>query len=199
VFQFSGEAGRAVVLTVLGSDDDRLRLDPYFVVVAPNGEILDRNNFAIARTSQDRRVHLRLPQTGTYEIYVISDFTNPNQAGRFSLALQNDTNRYVLDESGVLSASSPRLRSDNSPISIYEIRGNQGDTLRALASSPDFDSFLFLIDAEGRIVATDDDSGGNYHAYIDTVLPRDGTYTIVVNALDSNAQGRYRLTVSIHR
>jgi hypothetical protein len=199
VFQFNGEAGQAVVLTVLGSNDDRLSLDPYFVLFDPNGQIVDRNNFAIQRNPQDKRSHIRLPATGTYEIYVISDFTDPNQAGRFSLALQNDTNRYLLDESGVLSSNSQRLRSDNSPANTYTVQGNQGDTIRILASSPDFDSYLLLLDENGQIVATDDDSGGNYHAYIDTQLPRSGTYTIVVNALDSNTQGRYRLTVSLHR
>lgn len=198
-FQFQGEEEQAIVLTVLGSENERLMLRPFFVVFGPDGQIVARNNFLMNRDAADERLYVQLPSTGTYEILVISDFTDPNEAGRFSLALQHDGNFYTLDQSGVLSqSSSDRLQSDNSLADTYEIQANAGDVVRILATSPDFDPYVFLLDANGNILARDDDSGNNFNSFIEMPLPEDGTYMIVVNAFSPSEQGRYRLTVTRH-
>ncbi len=59
------------------------------------------------------------------------------------------------------------------------------------------DPYLELYDPSGRLVISDDDSAGNYNAWIGNYMLRSdgGTYTIVARSYGSNQTGRFKLTL----
>lgn len=196
-FQFEGREGQPIVITLNGSEDPRvdnnLSLSPYMVIYGPNGEVVARNDVAGgSRTLADERLRIRLPQAGTYKVAVFSD---PGEVGRFGLSLQRDTVLYRYEWAGELTDNNARLDLDDSPVSYYQFSGTQGQFVNILATSPDFDAYLFLLDPEGNVIAQDDDSGGNLSALIEKELPESGMYTVVVNAFGTEGRGRYRLLV----
>ncbi|GAB4376723.1 MAG: hypothetical protein Kow00121_24340 [Elainellaceae cyanobacterium] len=207
-FEFEGRQGQPIVITLKGSEDERasgnLSLMPYMVIFSPSCDfttpdtlapncIIARNDVAGGtRTLADERLRLRLPEEGKYIVAVFSD---PGTEGRFSLSLQRDTVIYRYEWAGELTEEAARLESDDSPIAYHQFSGGQGQFVNILAVSPDFDSYLFLLDPDGNVIAQNDDGGGNLNAFIETELPEDGLYTIVVNAFDPQGQGRYRLLV----
>ncbi len=119
-------------------------------------------------------------------------FTDPGKEARFSLALQRDTTRYRLDDSNALTDDNPRL-DDDSPFYAYPFTADyDGQFINIVATSPDFDPYLILLDSDFNVVAADNDSGGNFNSLLRGQLPR-GNYYIVVNSLRPEGRGRYRV------
>ena len=63
--------------------------------------------------------------------------------------------------------------------------------------SGDLDPYLELYDPSGRLVASDDDSAGNYNAQISNyvLLSKNGNYMIVARSYGSGQSGSFRLTL----
>ena len=61
--------------------------------------------------------------------------------------------------------------------------------------STEMDSFLFLVDANGRIVAQDDDGGGNFNARIIYRPLEAGEFRIIATSLNKQQTGSYKLTI----
>lgn len=194
-FQFEGVRGQPIVLTVSGSREStsnpNFSPNVYMALIAPDGEtIIDRNDIAGGeRTTDDERLWIKLPEAGNYLIAV---FTDPGKEARFSLALQRDTTRYRLDDSNALTDDNPRL-DDESPFYAYPFTTNyDGQFVNIVATSPDFDPYLILLDSDFNVVAADNDSGGNFNSLLRGQLPQ-GNYYIVVNSLRPEGRGRYRV------
>ncbi|HLM03075.1 MAG TPA: S8 family serine peptidase [Pyrinomonadaceae bacterium] len=66
---------------------------------------------------------------------------------------------------------------------LYSFSGTAGGSAAILMSSSEFDTFLYLLDPNGRIIAFDDNSGGGTNARIPAsgnfILPLTGSYTIL--------------------
>jgi len=95
-----------------------------------------------------------------------------------------------------LTTGDPVLRSRHSPYRIWMLDGRAGQRVVIDLMSSDFDAYLILRDADGRMVASDDDSGEGQNARLHTVLPRDGRYRVIATAVGDSAHGRYTLAVS---
>jgi hypothetical protein len=83
----------------------------------------------------------------------------------------------------------------------YTFSGTAGQQVAILLTSSDFDTYLYLIDSSGRVVAEDDDGGGGRNSRIPSysgyyTLPSSGTYTIEVTSYYSNRTGSYTLSLS---
>ncbi|HEX3313920.1 MAG TPA: hypothetical protein VHR72_03460, partial [Gemmataceae bacterium] len=61
--------------------------------------------------------------------------------------------------------------------------------------SAELDSYLILVDANGRIVAEDDDGGGNLNARIIYRPQEEGQYRIIASSLGGKSTGGYKLTI----
>ena len=87
--------------------------------------------------------------------------------------------------------------SDNSYFKEYTFRGQQDQTVTIQLQSPDFDTYLGLLDNQRSLVGENDDAldGGTTDSEITVTLPQDGMYTVIVNAFDSTGQGEFTLTV----
>mgnify|MGYP001809786139 CR=1 FL=1 len=88
------------------------------------------------------------------------------------------------------------LPSDRSFFDAYRFSGRAGQAVSLAMTSPDFDSYLILLDADGNSVAQDDDSGGGYDSLIQTTLPSAGNYLLLANTYESGQSGAYRLRLT---
>jgi len=82
----------------------------------------------------------------------------------------------------------------------YTFSGTAGQAVYILLTSSAFDTYLYLIDPAGRVVAEDDDGGGGLNSRIPAgsgslVLPSTGTYSIEVTSYAPYATGEYRLSL----
>jgi hypothetical protein len=96
---------------------------------------------------------------------------------------------------GFLKMSDCRSRSRGSEFIAdrYSFTGTAGQKLEITLGSKDFDSFLYLVDPAGRIVAQDDDSGKGSGAKISFTLKSTGTYTIEATSFRANRSGHYHI------
>jgi hypothetical protein len=94
-YQFSGEEGKLMRMTVVGANVDPNQpttrfsinptlVNPVLVLVAPDGQIIDQqpteNNLSFAR------IRMTLPATGTYSLLVTS--VSPQTNGNYSLTVE---------------------------------------------------------------------------------------------------------------
>lgn len=98
-------------------------------------------------------------------------------------------------QSGALTDSDPRLRT-RGPYQLWTLRGRRGQRVVIDMSSGAFDSYLMLRTPEGYLIGVDDDGGGGNNARLRTVLPGNGSYTLVAGAFSSGGRGDYTLTAS---
>jgi thiol-disulfide isomerase/thioredoxin len=82
---------------------------------------------------------------------------------------------------------------------VHEIDLEAGKVYRIDMTSDAIDSYLRLEDPDGKVVATDDDGGGDLNARIVYKAKRTATYKIIASAVKSGVKeevvGPYRLTV----
>lgn len=192
-YQFKGEENQQIVVVLRNSDDNRqdgLPLSPYVMVFDPTGEVMAGTiipgQHRIPTTDPllplDNQLALRLPQSGHY---VVAVFTDPGAVGRYGIGWKQDETRYRYDELHELT--------DVESSTPAEITGRTGQVIQIRAISYQFDPVVKLIDANGNVVAEDDDDGGNYNARIDITLPADGVYRAIVSSADGHGRGQYRL------
>ena len=75
-----------------------------------------------------------------------------------------------------------------------KLKARQFYIIDMMRGTEEIDPYLFLEDSEGKIVASDDDSGGNRNARIVFSPRRDSEYRIIATTL-SPANGPFTLTV----
>ena len=72
----------------------------------------------------------------------------------------------------------------------------KGGTYTIDMVSNQLDSYLYLEDSNGRVLAQDDDSGGNLNARIIWTAQYTGTYYVTCTSCFANMTGSYTMTVS---
>jgi len=77
---------------------------------------------------------------------------------------------------------------------LYE-GGYAGQTVTITMQSPDFDTYLSLIDVDGNEVMANDDASGTDSAFT-VELPYTGPYIIRAKAYSQGEQGSYLITVN---
>lgn len=92
----------------------------------------------------------------------------------------------------------PAIEQDS--IYFYAGQGNRA-TIRMNRRSDwsnSLDSYLILYAPDGREVVRDDDSGGNYNAWINrATLPQDGRYRLVAKSWNGRSTGPYSLSLAM--
>ncbi|MCK6580332.1 MAG: hypothetical protein L6Q98_19740 [Anaerolineae bacterium] len=76
----------------------------------------------------------------------------------------------------------------------YTFLGTAGDTVTIGMTSPDFDTYLELNDANGNRIASNDDFNG-LNSQLTTTLPETGNYQIAARGYSSSASGAFVLTL----
>jgi serine protease Do len=207
LYSFAGRRGQQVNIEMSSRE-----VNSYLILLNPDGTVLAQNNGA--NTNRTARVNVTLPRDGTYSI--LANTTNAREMGAYSLRAAvggpspspNNSPRprnspspvtggVILQEQGVLDPSTARvLESDGSLYRSYNFQGQQGQRVTIELSSPDFDTYLALLDENDVLVEQNDDiDDRNTNSRIVTTLPRTGRYQVIVNAFDRSGRGRFRLVV----
>jgi len=81
----------------------------------------------------------------------------------------------------------------------YDIQTWTGTTIGEPATAP-YDTYIYLLNPSGTVVAQDDDSGeanggGHYSSRIQYTAQASGTYTVIVTTFSSATTLKYRLTI----
>jgi hypothetical protein len=78
---------------------------------------------------------------------------------------------------------------------VHEVKMTKGHRYTIDLRSGQFDPWLRLEDADGKILAEDDDGGGGRNARLRFTPERGGTYRIIVTSFGENETGDYALIV----
>ncbi|MBK8022672.1 MAG: pre-peptidase C-terminal domain-containing protein [Chloroflexi bacterium] len=79
--------------------------------------------------------------------------------------------------------------------SSYQFAGAAGDAIVIHLESEEFDPFLRLLDFQDNVLAEDDDSGMELNSRLSATLPAEGLYHVEVSSFDSNAGGKFTLSL----
>ncbi len=99
--------------------------------------------------------------------------------------------------------SSSRLRDGARPFADrYSFNASSGQPVIITLASTDFDSYLYLLGANGAVIAQNDDTGPSGNARIPSgsgffTLPSSGTFTIEVTSFSSTGVGNYTLSLTM--
>ena len=103
--------------------------------------------------------------------------------------------KEILKVAGKLTADDPAdTEFKQSKQKVHTVKFDAGKLVRIDVSSDDFDTFLRLLDDDGKILAEDDDSGGGLNSRIVYKISKAGTYKLVVTSFDRKL-GAYNLVV----
>ncbi len=102
----------------------------------------------------------------------------------------------------LLSASDCSFSDNlNHYFDYYTFNGTAGQQIAVSKNSSAFDTYLYLLNSSGQIIAENDDSGGNTNSRIPATsgfftLPADGTYSIWATSYDANRTGAYSINLT---
>jgi S1-C subfamily serine protease len=192
-YSFEGRAGQSVLIEMVSQE-----VDSYLILLSPDSDFNVQDDDSGG--GLNAALNVQLPASGRY-IILANSFAE-GEAGAYQLRLSAQERspsarpgRYILQEQGTLTSRSPVL-PDNSRYAEYTFEGRAGQTVRITLESNDFDTYLGLLDPARNLVDQNNNARpGTTNSELVVRLPANGTYTVVVNALDSTGQGRYRLTV----
>ncbi|HSG49406.1 MAG TPA: hypothetical protein VLA43_16420 [Longimicrobiales bacterium] len=157
-------------------------------VEAPLGEVVEilgeSDDFPGLASGTDSRSYGRVRPGGIPEIQVRS--WSGEAAGRYRIRLDSvprvapwaDTVAYGADVRGALAETDAFVNGAFED--RFRFRGAQGEVVRVLLESDEFDAFLELWDEESRFIAQDDDGFEVDDAWIEVELPASRTYEIRV-------------------
>ena len=121
-------------------------------------------------------------------------------------ALPAGKGKVVLSEKARLMPNDPQRQFDNGfmkenkPHKSFQVALEQGKTYVITLASTEMDSFLYVFDPNGRLLAFDDDSGGGItglNSRIHLTPNQAGNYLIACTALGGPPAGGASFTVSV--
>jgi hypothetical protein len=144
------------------------------------------------------------PAAGKY--YIVAASLRAGGAGDYTLSIEAKKHVEVpaiktkAPEAGKTIALADKLTNDDlkdkrmrGPSKIYEVE-LAANAFQIDLVSNDFDSFLRVLDKNGKELASDDDSGGGLNARLTFTPPAAGTYRIVATSLGAGT-GAFTLSI----
>lgn len=194
LYIFEGRAGQRVQIEMSSRE-----LDAYLILLDPNGRDLAQDDDGGGGTNA--RIAIALPTDGTY--LLMANSYQAGQAGTYTLRAtatggSNAVSRegVILRQEGVLGPGASVLPTDGSLYRAYTFEGRAGQSVTIDLASPDFDTYLALLDPDGRAIGENDDiNPANRNSRLTVTLPRTGVYRAIVNAYNRRGRGRYLLTI----
>jgi len=139
-------------------------------------------------------------ETGDHEIVAA---TLDGELGKFSLkvrefALKAEAKPREIGKDG-LSITANIANTDVSDLGklgkLYSVTLKAGQTYTIDLESQSMDSYLYLFDGKSKLLAQDDDSGGDLHSRITYRATQDGVFHIIATTLDGDETGEFTLKV----
>lgn len=98
----------------------------------------------------------------------------------------------LLQQQGALQAGDSVIPIDGSFYDQYTFTGQAGQTVTLWMQSSEFDTYLAVVDANGQVLAENDDlNSSTTNSAITLTLAEDGIYTIIANTSASGETGQY--------
>jgi serine protease Do len=172
--------------------------DPYL-------RLLDRNGKELAEDDDgggdlNSRIIFSAKETSDHDIIVT---TFDGQVGKFNLkvreyVLKGEAKPRDVGDNG-LSITAKIEQADQSNLGKlakrYSIAVKAGQTYTIDLESQDIDCYMYLFDNNSKLIAQDDDSGGDLNSRITFRAPSDGVYHIIATSLDGEDTGEFTLKV----
>ena len=195
LYTFQGRAGQQVRIDMASQ-----QIDSYLILLGPNGNEVAQDDDRGGRGNAS--LVATLPASGTY--LIIANSSEGRQAGAYRLRAmaaaggdryQTSQNRLLMRQAGILGRGA-KVLSDGSLFQEYSFQGRAGQPLTIALASPDFDTYLILVDQNGRKIAENDNiSRSNPNSQMSVTLPRTGVYRAIATASNPRGRGRYLLTI----
>jgi hypothetical protein len=193
--RFRGEAG-----TVVRVDVESSEFDTYLILVSPSGDQIENDD---ARGSTNSAIERVLEESGEYELLVTSYESGERGAYRLSVSSKPLSVAWDPDHpletrtyEGNLTQTVETL-AQGEFVHHYEFQASPGETVEFELSSAEFDAYLILEDEFGTWIEQNDDKDeSTLDSRISMILPRGGTYRLLVTTYDGGETGRYVLVSS---
>ena len=196
LYTFEGNAGQRIQVDMASEE-----IDSYLILIDPNGNEVAQDDDSGG--GSNARIVATLPVDGTY--LLMANSFEAGQAGAYQLRAQGATvgspdaasqERFVLQQQGILGPGSFVLPSDGSLFKVHTFEGRAGQSVTINLASPDFKTYLALLDPRGESIGENDQVNQNdNNSRLTVTLPQTGIYRVIVNAYDRRGSGRYLLTI----
>jgi hypothetical protein len=113
---------------------------------------------------------------------VLKAEAKPRDVGKDGISITDQINQNTVSDLGKLGK-------------LYSVNLKKGQTYTIDLASGDMDSYLYLFGADAKILAQDDDSGGDLNSRITYRADRDGVVHIIATSLDGDETGEFTLKV----
>ncbi|NJL97537.1 MAG: hypothetical protein HC924_01225 [Synechococcaceae cyanobacterium SM2_3_2] len=215
----SSEAFYRASQTISGQLDETARVNPLddsyiqdHPLTVQSGDILiaamnsaDFDTYLAVRDSSDQIIAsdddsgpdvnsfmaVRFPSAGSYTIEA-SSFEG-GETGDYELGYTLGSVEWEQTIASRLGEGSARHPSDESWMEEHALEARGGRALLVSMTSTEIDAYLEVLDAQGEVIASNDDSGGDTDALLVVYLPESGTYTIRANTFSAGETGSYTL------
>jgi hypothetical protein len=198
-YRFLGQAGQRVTIDMRSSE-----LDAYLIVVPPEGDQIDNDDFEGLGTNS--RVELTLTASGEYR--VIATTYRPGETGAYEVLVSDAGERELAGASapgedvglnetvtGALAQGDATLDSGEF-YDTYSFNGRRGQTVTIEMASAEIDTYLILLTPSGETQQNDDGIPGTTNSRLTWTLPASGEYTIVATSYAPGERGAYTLRVN---
>jgi hypothetical protein len=187
-YSFAGNSGDRVTIAMYAD------FDTYLELLDANGRLIAENDDYNGLNSQ---IDFALPSSSTYTI--VARGFDPQASGAFTLVLDGAVastsgNADIANAISITYGGAAQGRLSRGGDVRYAFSGSAGDQVVITMNAPSFDTYLELYDANGRLIAENDDYDG-LNSQIDVTLPGNGTYTIVARGFDTSASGSFILSL----
>jgi|GEM_PF-7016696 len=154
LYELEGKAGDRVTLTLRSEDFDTL-----LVLVGPDGYLLGHNDDFQPKEGSDSQLHTFLPLDGTYQVWVNA---YEGAAGSYRLELErshpNESERVLRPGQTATAWLTPADKAREPGMYVDEWTFEMGrEPVIVRLDSEDFDPLLVARDAEGALLAANDD------------------------------------------
>jgi pre-peptidase len=186
---------KTYIIDLVSDDKD---FDPYL-------RLLDRNGKELAEDDDsggdlNSRIIYSPTQTGEHDVVVT---TFDGQVGKFSLkvteyTLKGEAKARNVGDNG-LNITDSIAQNNTSRLGklarVYSINVKAGQTYTIDLISQDIDPYLYLFNGNSKLLAQDDDSGGDLNSRIVIRATQDGVFHIVATSLGGDETGEFNLRV----
>lgn len=189
VYRVQGQAGQTLIAD-LTSDD----FDPYLIVIDPDGEQSDNDDYEgdITRSL----VSQPLSQSGEYRVVVTSYATG--ESGDYDLLISTgsagSSGAGSRTEQGTLSAGDSELNSGEY-LDEYTFEGAPGERVRVELESSDFDTYVMVLGPNDFREENDDADGSTSLSRVEAELTELGTYRVIVTSYQPGETGNYSVSI----
>lgn len=190
-YTFAADPGDVIYAAMTATD---ATLDPYLEIIDPVGNVVAANDDA---SGFDAALAYIAPITGQYTLRLSSN--QGNTSGGYTLEFAHDPEMTRAAPATALALGrSAQGEVPRGGAQAWRLLGAAGDSLgvRVESHGDDFDPQLTLYGPDGGQLAFSDDDGGGLSPMINTTLPDDGYYTLVVGSYTGAAGGYTIATAS---